>query len=108
MILNDKFYRVLKFIAQILLPALGALYFGLAEIWGLPKATEVVGTVTVVDTFLGIVLGLSSVAYNRSDAKYDGQIIVQDTSNGPVYAIQFDTRSDAESAKHKKELLLKI
>lgn len=58
-------YDVLKFIAQIVLPALGTLYFALAKIWGLPFGTEVVGTITAVDTFMGALLGISTSQYNK-------------------------------------------
>lgn len=64
--LSNKTYDILKYIAQIVLPALGALYFGLAKIWGLPYGTEIVGTIAVVDTFLGTLLGLSTMNYNKS------------------------------------------
>lgn len=63
--LNSKVYDVLKWIAQILLPAIGTLYFALAGIWGLPYAEQIVGTITAVDTFLGILLGISSYTYNK-------------------------------------------
>ena len=59
---NDT-YDVLKWIAQILLPALGTLYFAIANIWGLPYGEQIVGTITAVDTFLGICLGISSDKY---------------------------------------------
>lgn len=62
--LNNKVYDVLKWIAQIFLPACSALYFALAKIWGLPYATEVIGTIAAVDTFLGILLGISSACYH--------------------------------------------
>lgn len=65
--LSNKTYDVLKWIAQILLPALGAFYFGLARIWGLPYAEEIVGTITVVDTLLGALLGLSTTAYRKEN-----------------------------------------
>lgn len=65
--ISNRTYDLLKWIAQILLPALGTLYFGLSSIWGLPYAGEVVGTITVVDTFLGVLLGLSTRQYKRSD-----------------------------------------
>lgn len=64
--LSNSTYDVLKWIAQILLPALGTLYFALSKIWGFPYATEVVGTIAAVDTFLGAVLGISTVRYNAS------------------------------------------
>lgn len=63
--LNSKVYDVLKWIAQILLPALGTLYFALAGIWGFPYAEQIVGTITAIDTFLGIILGISSYTYKK-------------------------------------------
>lgn len=64
--MNDKVYDVLKWIAQLLLPAIGTLYFALASIWGFPYGEEVVGTITAVDTFLGAILGISAATYNKS------------------------------------------
>lgn len=65
--MSNKVYDVLKWIAQILLPALGALYFALANIWSLPYAEEIVGTITAVDAFLGVILGISSKQYYKND-----------------------------------------
>lgn len=64
--MSNKTYDILKWVAQILLPALGTLYFAIANIWGLPYAEQIVGTITAVDAFLGVVLGISSKNY------YDG------------------------------------
>lgn len=58
--MSNKTYDVLKYIAQIVLPALGTLYFALASIWGFPYAEQVVGTITALDTFLGVILKVSS------------------------------------------------
>ena len=63
--LNNKVYDTLKWIAQYFLPALGTLYFALAGIWGFPYGEQVVGTITAVDTFLGVILGLSTMQYNK-------------------------------------------
>ena len=63
--MSNKVYDILKFIAQILLPAIGALYFALARIWDLPLAEEIVGTITAVDAFLGALLGISTANYNK-------------------------------------------
>ena len=62
-ILSNKQYDILKWVALILLPALGTLYFGLAQIWGFPYGEQVVGTITVIDTFLGAILGISTVQH---------------------------------------------
>lgn len=63
--LSNKAYDVLKFIAQIVLPALGTFYFTLAPVWGLPYGEQIVGTITAVDALLGALLGISTVQYNK-------------------------------------------
>lgn len=83
-VMKNGFYNFFKFIALILLPAAGALYFGLAQIWHLPKAEEVVGTITLVDTFLGVLLGLSSRQYNRNANKYFGDVEIVPRADGTV------------------------
>ena len=65
--LSNKTYDILKWVAQILLPAIGTLYFALSKIWGLPFATEIVGTISAVDVFLGAMLGISTAQYNKSE-----------------------------------------
>lgn len=66
--MNNRTYDTLKWVAQYLLPGLGAFYSALAGIWGLPFGVEIVGTLTAVDTFLGIALGISSATYKKSNA----------------------------------------
>ena len=63
--LSNRTYDVLKWIAQLLLPALGTLYFALASIWGFPYGDQIVGTITAVDAFLGVILGISSAQYKK-------------------------------------------
>jgi uncharacterized membrane protein len=63
MVLKNSVYDVLKYIAQIVLPALGTLYFALANIWGLQYGEQIVGTITAIDAFLGVLLGISNSMY---------------------------------------------
>ena len=63
--MSNKVYDTLKWIAMYLLPALGTLYFALASIWGLPYGEQIVGTITAIDTFLGVILGISTAQYNK-------------------------------------------
>lgn len=63
--MSNEMYDKLKFIAQILLPACGTLYFALASIWGLPYGEQIVGTITAVDAFLGACLGISTKNYQE-------------------------------------------
>ena len=65
MMMSNKVYDVLKYIALIVLPALGTLYFALAKIWGFPYGAEIVGTITAVDAFLGALLQISTDQYNK-------------------------------------------
>ena len=66
--LSNKTYDILKWVAQFLLPALGTLYFALAGIWKFPYGEQVVGTITAVDTFLGVLLGISTAQYMKNNA----------------------------------------
>lgn len=66
MTMSNKTYDLLKWIAQLLLPGLGTLYFALATIWGLPYGEQIVGTITAIDAFLGMILGISVKAYNKT------------------------------------------
>ena len=65
--MSNKVYDVLKWIALILLPAIATLYFALSGIWGFPYGEEIVGTITAIDTFLGVILGISTNTYNKSN-----------------------------------------
>ena len=67
--MSNNVYNVLKWVAQVVLPAIATLYFALAGIWGFPYGEEIVGTITAVDTFLGVLLGISSAQYNKKKAE---------------------------------------
>lgn len=64
--MNNKVYDILKWIALIGLPAIGTLYFTLAGIWGLPYGEQIMGTITAIDTCLGVFLGVSTSKYNKT------------------------------------------
>lgn len=104
-ILNNRLYDTLKYIAQIVLPGSGTLYFALAKVWGLPNAEQVSGTVLAVDVFLGALLNLSSKAYNSSDAKYDGVIEV-DHAEDKVRMSSEDVQDAV--VRGKKEVTFKV
>lgn len=65
--MSNETFDLLKYFAQIILPALATLYFALSQIWGLPCGEEVVGTITAIDAFLGAVLRISSNEYKGGD-----------------------------------------
>lgn len=106
LIKNDKLYDKLKFLAQILLPALGTLYFALAGIWGLPGAEKAVGTILAVDTFLGVILQLSSTAYAKTEERFDGSINVMETPDTKTFELEL--KDHPEILENRKELLFKV
>ena len=63
--LTNQTFDKLKWVAMYLLPAIGTLYFTIASIWHLPYAEQIVGTITALDTFLAILLGISTNTYNK-------------------------------------------
>lgn len=86
--LTGKTYDAMKFITQIGLPAAGTLYFALAGIWGLPSAEQVVGSIVAVDTFLGVVLQISSTNFSKGTAQ--GVLAVHQSEDGHKFTLEFD------------------
>lgn len=64
--LPDKVYDVLKFLAQIGLPASAVFYAALAKIWNFPYAAEIPATIVAIVLFLGALLQLSSVEFYKN------------------------------------------
>jgi hypothetical protein len=64
--LSNKVYDAMKFITQLILPGLGVLYMALAKIWGFPYGEAIVGTITAIVAFLGLVLRISTLEYNKA------------------------------------------
>lgn len=101
--MSSKLYDSLKFVAQVLLPALGTLYAALAALWGLPAVEAVTGTVLAVDTFLGGLLHLSSSSYNGSAM---GTIEVHETEAGKTF--QLELEDDPSILEQKDRAFFKV
>lgn len=63
--LPSKIYDVLKWVCIIALPAVSTLYAGLCAVWKMPYANEIPQTITLIATFLGVLLGVSKASYNE-------------------------------------------
>ena len=66
MIFNNKVYDTLAYISRYVVPALTGLYYALADIWSLPYGTQVLATGTALTGCINILLGISSIEYNKS------------------------------------------
>jgi len=108
--LSTKVYEILKTLVQLILPALGTLYFTLSKIWGeekLPNPEEVVGTLAALATFGGVTLRLSTKSYNNSDARFDGDVVVSQTSDGTT-RMSLELNDDVQVLRNKDELSFKV
>ena len=89
--MSNELYDFLKRLVQVILPAIGALYFGLASIWNLPAAEQVVGTLAVLATFLGVTLGISTSRYEASERPYDGNMVYSTNEMGKkLFTLELD------------------
>ena len=100
---NDKVYDVLKWVAMVVLPAIAAFYCGIAAIWNLPYAEQIVGTITAFDTLLGALLGISSKSYEG-----DGTLLVDRTDPNGKEVYRFDLGNNLEKLDDKKKFVLKV
>lgn len=105
--ISGPVYDKLKFLALVIMPALATLYFTLGKLWGFPKIEEVMGSITALDTFLGVILGISTNSYNKSEAKYDGKIVITQPDNAPKnFMLEVGVHPD--DLETKKEILFKV
>lgn len=104
--LSNRTYDVLKWIALILLPACGTLYFSLALLWGFPSPDKVMGTISAIGVFLGLILGISSKAYTNAD-NTDGDMIL-DTSHPEKDVIRMALNGDPAELMSKKAVTFKV
>ena len=89
-VFSNDVYDKLKWVSLVLLPALGALYFGMSQLIGLPYGVEVVGTIALLDTFLGSILGYSSKQYqNETRGELVGFLDVELTDEGKKVQLEF-------------------
>jgi hypothetical protein len=66
--MSNKVYDVLKWVCIIVAPAICTLLVALNSLWnwGLP-IEAITGTITGIATFIGGILGISSVKYKKTE-----------------------------------------
>lgn len=110
-LLSNKLYNTLKLLALVIFPAVGTFYFGLAQIWGLPAAEQVIATIVVIDTFLGVLIKIGDATYNASEARFDGSVAAYpnaDRSGGHVELNLQDAGNPERFLQNKDEIILKV
>lgn len=104
--LSNKLYDKMKWVTQYLLPATATLYFALAGLWGFPNAEEVMGTIVAIETFMGILLGISSNTYKKNEGYPDGELVITEGVDKDVYSIQLN--EDPTSLKGRDTVTIKV
>lgn len=62
---KNRTYDILKWVSMVVLPALATLIIGIFKIWNIPYGVEISATIMALDTFLGALLGISSIQYKK-------------------------------------------
>jgi len=87
MVLSNKAYDRLKWIAQYFVPALATLWLALGKIWNFPYTVEIGATLSAIDIFLGAVLGISSNNYEG-----DGKLVINTSDpDKDIYSLELNS-----------------
>lgn len=106
-VLSKTTYDFVKPTVQVYLPALASLYFGLSQIWGLPAGEQVVGSIALITTFLGVILGVSHNRFNNSTLAHDGRMVLTEDPGGVKnFALELD--GDPEDLVNKDSISFKV
>lgn len=82
-LLSNRTYDFFKFLSTILLPALGAAYFSLGELLGLPYVTEVVGVLSIVAVLIGTVIKASAPSHQMAK-KLTKEVQAKERTQGTI------------------------
>jgi Putative phage holin Dp-1 len=105
--LDDVTYKRSKHLSQIYIPGASALYFIVGNAAGFPGIEPVVGSLAILSTIIGVMLYISSSAYRRSEAGYDGNVIIQTTQNGgKLFSLELG--GDPEEIEEKSSVSFKV
>ena len=105
LVVDNQTYDRIKQAALLYLPAFIAFYVAVSEIWGLPYTTEVAGTAAAFDTFLGVLVKVSSKQYHETKPS-DGTLnVVEDEDGAYVF---LEAESDPSNLKNSQEVTFKV
>lgn len=103
-VMSGKLYDFAKRLVQVVLPAVSSLYFGLGKIWDFPATEKVVGSLAVIATFIGLLVGVSNRQYESSGLGYDGSVTVTPNDEGTTVGLNVP----ADKLVSQKAIKLKI
>ena len=102
--ITNKVYDIIKWIVVIVIPAVITLYSTLGNIWGFPYVIEITGTLAAIDVFLGVIMKISGVSYNK---QLDGILYVDTVTDDETDKYLFEV-DDLDNIASKDKITLKI
>lgn len=105
--LSDGQFNLLRRCVELLLPAIGAFYFAMAELWGWPNPGEVVASIAALTTLLGVVLVVLRNSYEKSDARYDGDLVVN-TSDPEKDRVRLEVGVPLDDIPSRDEIVFRV
>lgn len=107
-VFSNSVYNKLKWVSLVLLPALGVAVFAIFQLFELPYGFQVVGVITIIDTFLGAILAKSSKEYQKqTEGDLVGFIDVIETEDKIKYDLKFPSE-DPNDIRHKDKVTFKV
>ena len=91
--LPDNVYDWLMRFTKYILPALGALYTTLANIFSWPYVEQVLSSIVGIETFFGVILGISNQQFKKEPIQTDGELVYNEMT-GQYHADISDPESD--------------
>lgn len=70
--MSNKLYDILKWVALVALDAVGVFYKTIASIWSFPFGDEVLATFAALSLFLGTLIGITGMNYNKEKGVRNG------------------------------------
>lgn len=105
--LSDVTYKRSKNLVQIYLPGFSSAYFVIGNAVGFPWIEAVIGISAIFAVVIGVCLYISASAYLRSEAGYDGNVIIETTQNGgKLFSLELG--GDPEEIEDKYSVAFKV
>jgi hypothetical protein len=109
MIVKEPWYSRFKWLLWIVVPAFNSAYFALSDLLDLDNALQVVGVLSIVSTFLGVILGISNNAYQNSDARFDGDaVVIPREDDVPLVSLDLNADIPLVSLAERSSLTFKV
>lgn len=64
--MSNRTYDIMKWVGLIALPGIAWFIGQVGPLWGMPKVDAVVTTLNAAGTLIGILIGVSTVNYNKT------------------------------------------